>query len=261
MGFASSLLMLGVVPQLLVAAHVLQARQSVSCDFATAANNGDTCASFAAAWGITEDAFAKLNPGVSCPGNLIAGSEYCVIGTVSTTTKAATTSTTPPTTTTTKATTLSTTLSTTSVSPTGPSPQMPSITSTCNKFYQVQSGDGCWSIEQAQGISASDFMAWNKAVDAQCDNLWLGYYVCVGVKGGSSLPPTTTKPASSSAPTPQMPNTVSNCKKFHKVVSGDGCWAIEQAAGISASDFAKWNPYVDAACDNLWLGYYVCIGL
>ncbi|KAL0466564.1 hypothetical protein QR685DRAFT_535346 [Neurospora intermedia] len=182
MGFASSLLMLGVVPQLLVAAHVLQARQSVSCDFASAANTGDTCASFAAAWGITEAAFAKLNPGVSCPGNLIAGSEYCVIGTVSTgaptTTKAATTSTTPPTTTTTKATTLSTT---TSVSPTGPSPQMPSITSTCNKFYQVQSGDGCWSIEQAQGISASDFMAWNKAVDAQCDNLWLGYYVCIGV--------------------------------------------------------------------------------
>ncbi|EGZ78572.1 hypothetical protein NEUTE2DRAFT_50028 [Neurospora tetrasperma FGSC 2509] len=164
MGFASSLLMLGVVPQLLVAAHVLQARQSVSCDFATAANNGDTCASFAAAWGITEAAFAKLNPGVSCPGNLIAGSEYC------------------------------------------------------------------------------------------------RYYVCVGVKGGSSPPPTTTKPASS-APTPQMPNTISNCKKFHKVVSGDGCRAIEQAAGISASDFAKWNPYVDAACDNLWLGYYVCIGV
>ncbi|KAK3347848.1 hypothetical protein B0H65DRAFT_547658 [Neurospora tetraspora] len=142
MGFAS-LLMLGVVPQL-VAAHVLQARQSVSCDFATATNNSDTCASFAAAWGITEAAFAKLNPGVSCPGNLIAGTEYCVIGTVSTgaptTTKTASTTTKAATSTTPPTTTKATTLPTTPVSPTGPSPQMPNITSTCNKFYQVQSG-------------------------------------------------------------------------------------------------------------------------
>jgi hypothetical protein len=75
---------------------------------------------------------------------------------------------------------------------------MPSITSTCTKFYQVQSGDGCSSIEGAQGVSSSDFLAWNKGVDAQCDNLWLGYFVCVGAPGAAP-PPTTTKPASPDA--------------------------------------------------------------
>ena len=79
----ASLLVVSIASRL-IAGHVLQIRQSVSCDFATAANNGDTCTSFAAGWGVTEAAFAKLNPGVSCPGPLVAGTEYCVIGTVPT---------------------------------------------------------------------------------------------------------------------------------------------------------------------------------
>ncbi|KAJ4367803.1 hypothetical protein N0V85_009115 [Neurospora sp. IMI 360204] len=198
--------------------------------------SGDTCNAIESQYHITASDFNKWNPSVGAEcDNLWLGYYVCVGVPCATPT-------------------------TTSVSPTSPSPQMPSITSTCNKWYLVQSGDNCWSIEHAQGVSASDFLAWNKAVDAQCDNLWLGYYVCVGVECCSS-PPLTAAKLASSGPTPQMPNTVSNCKKFHLVVSGDTCWAIEQAAGISASDFANWNPYVDAACDNLWLGYYICIGV
>ena len=141
---------------------------------------------------------------------------------------------------------------------------MPSIVSNCNKFYQIQSGDGCWSIEQAQSISAADFQAWNPYVDANCDNLWLGYYVCVGVSGATATTKptsTTTTSATQTGPSPQMPSTISTCKKFYQVQSGDGCWSIEQANSITAAQFSTWNPYVDANCDNLWLGYYVCVGV
>ena len=141
---------------------------------------------------------------------------------------------------------------------------MPSIVSNCNKYYQIQSGDGCWSIEQAQAITSDQFLSWNPYVDANCDNLWLGYYVCVGVSGATSTKattPTTTTTATPTGPSPQMPSIVSNCKKFYQVQSGDECWSIEQNQAITSAQFMSWNPYVDANCDNLWLGYYVCVGL
>lgn len=41
--------------------------------------------------------------------------------------------------------------------------------------------DDYQAAEQAEHISLDQFRSWNPAVDANCDNLWLGYYVCVGV--------------------------------------------------------------------------------
>ena len=58
-----------------------------------------------------------------------------------------------------------------------------------------------------------------------------------------------------------MPSIVSNCKKCRLVKSGDTCDTIDKAQGISLSQFLKWNPYVNAKCDNLWLGSYVCVGV
>lgn len=58
-----------------------------------------------------------------------------------------------------------------------------------------------------------------------------------------------------------MPGIVSNCKSFHKVQSGDSCYTIDQAAGITLDQFLLWNPTVNAGCSNLWLGYYVCVGV
>ncbi|UKZ94151.1 uncharacterized protein TrAFT101_009034 [Trichoderma asperellum] len=54
----------------------------ITRSFATAASSGDTCDSFAAEWGLTEQTFESVNPGVSCP-NLVVGQNYCVVGTVS----------------------------------------------------------------------------------------------------------------------------------------------------------------------------------
>ena len=61
-----------------------------------------------------------------------------------------------------------------------------------------------------------------------CSNLWLGYYVCVGVPGAATTSSATPTPTPS-CPQPQMPNIVSNCKKCRLVQSGDTCDVIDRA--------------------------------
>jgi chitinase len=70
----------------------------------------------------------------------------------------------------------------------------------------------------------------------------------------SSSPPVVT-------PTPIQPGITTNCDSFHLVVSGDLCGAIAAAADVALTDFYAWNPTVGSMCANLWLGYYVCIGI
>jgi len=60
---------------------------------------------------------------------------------------------------------------------------------------------------------------------------------------------------------PTQPGLAADCTKFHEVVLGDQSGTTETLYRISPADFAKWNPYVDADCDNLWLGYCVCSGV
>lgn len=95
----------------------------------------------------------------------------------------------------------------------------------------------------------------------------------------SVAPPTTTTttppPAATSAATsgtsatsasatttllgPVYPGAVSTCQQWTLVVSGDYCLEVENDVGISASQFMDWNPGLDAACSNLWLGYEYCV--
>ncbi|KAK1779165.1 hypothetical protein QBC45DRAFT_432873 [Copromyces sp. CBS 386.78] len=62
-----------------------------------------------------------------------------------------------------------------------PTPLMPGVVSNCKKYYQIQSGDSCWSIYSGAGITFEQFRQYNTGVDETCSNLWLGYYVCTGV--------------------------------------------------------------------------------
>ncbi|KAB5559998.1 hypothetical protein GE09DRAFT_74167 [Coniochaeta sp. 2T2.1] len=56
----------------------------------------------------------------------------------------------------------------------------------CTKFHKVESGDGCWSIEQKYGLTVAQFEALNPDVGADCSaGVWLGYHYCVGKDGGS----------------------------------------------------------------------------
>ncbi|KAK4221168.1 hypothetical protein QBC38DRAFT_492576 [Podospora fimiseda] len=95
--------------------------------------------------------------------------------TITTTTKPPSTSIKPSTSTKTS------TVTTSTPPPQPPSPLMPGVVSWCKKWYKVKSGDSCWTVEQAYGITFSQLRSWNTQLDAQCYNLWLGYYICVGV--------------------------------------------------------------------------------
>jgi Tfp pilus assembly protein FimV len=138
----------------------------------------------------------------------------------------------------------------------------------CNGFYLVKAGDGCYDIAAANGISLDQFYQFNPYVQTDCSRLWSGYNVCIRTIGmvtpassafKTSTVATTTKPASTT-PTPVQQGMVADCKKFYKVVSGDGCWAIADTNKISLDDFYKWNPALKTDCSGLWAEYYVCVG-
>ncbi|THC89830.1 hypothetical protein EYZ11_010714 [Aspergillus tanneri] len=141
-----------------------------------------------------------------------------------------------------------TTKTTTTTTPTniGPSPTQAGIATDCSTYYQAEKGDSCWLIvnEKYTYLTTAKFNKWNPAVGSNCSNLQKGYYYCVATK--------TERP---------MPNTISTCKKWHHVATGDNCWSIEQEYSISATQFEKWNPYIGSSCASLWLGYYVCVGV
>ncbi|KAM0511472.1 hypothetical protein ACHAPE_009826 [Trichoderma viride] len=239
---------------------MLAPRQQVTCNFATAASAGDTCQSFSAEWGLTEQTFESLNPGISCP-DLVAGQNYCVVGSVASGGGSSTTSSSSQATSSTFITT--TKSSTSSQIPTSSSsapdqPQQTGTVTNCNKFYLVQSGDTCPAIEAQFGISMSQFIAWNPSVNTA------GYYYCVGIPGATSKPTTTTTKSTStnsiSTPTPIQTGMTTSCNKFDLVQSGDSCAAIASKYSIPLATFYSWNPAVGSSCSTLDLGYYVCVG-
>ncbi|KAK4178909.1 hypothetical protein QBC36DRAFT_344174 [Triangularia setosa] len=75
---------------------------------------------------------------------------------------------------------------------------------------------------------------------------------------------TTTSPHSSPyAKAVIQPGTTTECIKFHTVVSEDTCESIAKGAGTTLRQFYGWNKEVTSAteCDNLYLGYRVCVGI
>jgi LysM repeat protein len=50
----------------------------------------------------------------------------------------------------------------------------------CQKWYVVVRGDGCWAIANTAGIALEDFYKWNPGV-GECANLYPDYAVCVGI--------------------------------------------------------------------------------
>lgn len=145
----------------------------------------------------------------------------------------------------------------------------------CDVFHLVVSGDTCSDVAADAGITLADFYAWNPAVGSTCATLDLGDYVCIGIIGSetatvttseatttlSVTPTTTTTGNGITTPTPFQAGMVDDCDLFHLVVSGDSCYDVAAAAGIALDDFYAWNPEVGNSCADLYLGYYVCIGV
>ncbi|KAL4866903.1 hypothetical protein BDV12DRAFT_198756 [Aspergillus spectabilis] len=189
---------------------------------------GDTCAEIAADNGITLDNFYTWNPAVGSDCGALWGGYYVCVGIPGP-----------------RPTTTSTTTTSTSTS-TGPSPTQSGIIGTCTQYYQAKAGDTCSSILAGRYsyVPLARFITWNPAVGSSCSALWSGYYYCVATE----------------AWTPQ-PGTVTNCRRYHRAVSGNTCQAIQQQYGITAAQFNRWNPNVGQNCGSLWAGYFVCVGV
>ncbi|EKV15529.1 hypothetical protein PDIG_25220 [Penicillium digitatum PHI26] len=243
-------------------AMALAPRQQVSCIYDSAASTGDTCQSFSAEWGLTVQTLESLNPGTTCP-DLVAGQNYCVIGTVLST--APTTSSLSLTTSTSTSTTSIVSTSSSSSTSAPHQPQQTGTAANCDQFYLVQIGDSCGKIEAQFDISASEFLGWNPSINSDCSNILAGYFYCVDVPG-STIPVTTTVPGATTTftdgittPTPTQIGMTDKCNKFDLVQSGDSCEAIAAKYNIPLSTFYAWNPAVGSSCADLDLGYYVCV--
>lgn len=62
-----------------------------------------------------------------------------------------------------------------------PTPIQSSFPASCNRFYLVQPGDGCWAIANSANIPLATFYDLNPAVGTDCSGLLSGFYVCLGL--------------------------------------------------------------------------------
>ncbi|KAL9589672.1 MAG: hypothetical protein Q9203_001545 [Teloschistes exilis] len=228
--------------------------RSLTCTKYYKAVDGDSCEIISNKFAtFTVAQFETWNPavGTDC-SKLFLGYYYC-IAVPGTPTTRSTTSTTK----------------TTSTS-SGPTPTQSGIISSCTKYYKAISGDSCQVISDKFGtFIVAQFETWNPAVKSDCSQLYLDYYYCIAIPGTPTTRSTTsTRKTTSKTPTPtpkgpqpQQPGIVSNCNKYYLVKSGDSCYTIEQAQKVTAANFQKWNTGIKADCSNLYVGYYVCIGV
>ncbi|KAI1146243.1 hypothetical protein F4825DRAFT_456675 [Nemania diffusa] len=225
-----------------------------NCDDFYFVRSGDGCANIASAVGITLANFYAWNPAVgsTCAG--LQASVYVCIGLQGS--APTQTITVLPTTTTTAGNGIAT-----------PTPVQAGMVSDCDAFYFVRSGDSCANIASVEGITLANFYAWNPAVGSTCAGLQASVYVCIGLQGSSptrtitTLTTATTTGNGVTTPTPYQTGMVTNCNKFHLVVSGDQCSTVASNAGITLANFYAWNPAVGSTCAYLDLGDYVCIGI
>jgi LysM repeat protein len=154
------------------------------------------------------------------------------------------------------------------------SPDKPTQTgtiSTCNRWYDVISGDSCYSVETTFGITHAQFLSWNPAVSSDCtQNFWVGDSYCVGIGSGTPVSTTSSSSMSTARKTaattgPDMPTQSgisSQCNAWYDVVSGDTCSAIEGAFNVTHAQFLLWNPAVSSDCaSNFWVGNSYCVGI
>ncbi|KAE9378484.1 carbohydrate-binding module family 50 protein [Stipitochalara longipes BDJ] len=228
----------------------IQTGMVTSCNSFHLVASGDTCAVVAANAGISLSNFLAWNPAVGTDCSLLFLDFWVCTGIIGGTT------------------TTSSQVTTTSSGNgiTTPTPFQPGMITTCNTFHLVVSGDTCFDIANTAGIALTDFISWNPGVGSDCSTLFLADFVCIGLIGGStktttSEATTTTSGNGITTPTPFQPGMITSCKTFHLVVSGDTCFDIANAAGVSLATFESWNPGVGSTCATLFLGFFVCIGI
>jgi spore germination protein YaaH len=71
---------------------------------------------------------------------------------------------------------------------------------------------------------------------------------------------TSSASALSSPDKPTLTGTISNCNQWYDVISGDSCWSITQAFGITQDQFETWNTAVGDSC-VVQVGVSYCVGV
>lgn len=96
--------------------------------------------------------------------------------------------------------------------------------------------DTCAAIAVANGISYSQFLAYNPSINGECTNLLSDTHICVGLPGatwtgttieGATVTKTTPYASSTIAPpTNVATGTTRKCGKFYTVQPGDICQKV-----------------------------------
>ncbi|KAH7317115.1 LysM domain-containing protein [Stachybotrys elegans] len=131
------------------------------------------------------------------------------------------------------------------------------------KIHQVEIGDTCDSIIDAEKMTKAQLLAWNPAISPGCGNLGRlrGRFICLSSPLGTITVPDGDS-ATTEAPKPTNAQGESNvhCGKWYEVVEGDTCATISLAFAITLADFYFLNPHVDKKnCNNLWLETSYCV--
>ncbi|KAK5999434.1 hypothetical protein QM012_005435 [Aureobasidium pullulans] len=143
------------------------------------------------------------------------------------------------------------------------------IVSGCTKWYTAKSGDYCYAIASAEGISTDQFMAWNPAVNApSCNNIQIGYAYCVAVGCSSGAASTAagssvaaSSPAASTATSATQTSSsgsssssTSVASTSYKMYTGNGTVAAgwpAQSQWMSFDDMFTANiPIMEQSCAN-----------
>ncbi|KAJ3768564.1 hypothetical protein FB446DRAFT_694837 [Lentinula raphanica] len=104
----------------------------------------------------------------------------------------------------------------------------------CQATYTVVQNDNCVAIAAEFNVTYAALVAANPAVDANCDNLFIGQQLCI------PAPP-------------------AECQAEYTVKSGDVCISIANMFNITAAQLEAANTDIDPLCDNLQPGEVLCI--
>ncbi|TIA31038.1 hypothetical protein D6C78_09196 [Aureobasidium pullulans] len=130
------------------------------------------------------------------------------------------------------------------------------IVSGCTKWYTAKSGDYCYAIASANGISTDTFMSWNPAVNApSCDSIWVGYAYCVAAGCSSSSSNTPSSAAKSSAQattaktstvaTAAAPSTKTSTSAATSTAVASSSYKMYSGNGTVAAGWPAQNQWID----------------
>ncbi|KAI0364298.1 hypothetical protein BV20DRAFT_1125711 [Pilatotrama ljubarskyi] len=172
--------------------------------------SGDSCGTIETTFSISLSDFRTWNPEVNAQcTNIVLGLAYCVDGP-------------PPTS-----------------SPIAPG----TITTGCDTYYTVQSGDTCAVMENQFGVTFDQIRQWNPEIDSNCANIQpgLGYCVAGPAAGSGTITPS------------------QGCTAYYTVQPGDSCPVIEAQFDITFAEIQAWNPEINNDCSNILGGVQYCV--